>query len=173
MLRQYPNLTGLTAAFTGHRPPKLGGYSEKVDEQLIALATFAMLKTKPAKVISGMALGWDMNVAFAAIRLKIPVVAAVPFKGQERMWPDQSRGRYNAILKACSEVVIVSPGDYASVKMQKRNEWMVNNCDHLIALWDGSMGGTYNCVAYAQGIKRPLLNLWQEWQTLIGGGVLL
>jgi uncharacterized phage-like protein YoqJ len=172
MQRSYPNLTGKTAAFTGHRPPKLGGYGIKVDEQLIALATFIMLKTNPAKVISGMALGWDMNVAHAAIRLKIPVTAAIPFVGQEKIWPDASKERYHAILEKCSEVIFVSPGSYASVKMELRNRWMVDKCDHLIGLYDGSSGGTQNCVMYAASQQRPMFNVWQEWQTLINGGKL-
>ena len=34
--------------------------------------------------------------------------------------------------------------------MQKRNEYMVDNCDLLIACWSGvKKGGTYNCVKYA------------------------
>ncbi|PAD70641.1 hypothetical protein CHH83_02225 [Bacillus sp. 7586-K] len=34
--------------------------------------------------------------------------------------------------------------------MQKRNEWMVDNSDYVIAVWDGTKGGTGNCVKYAQ-----------------------
>lgn len=169
----YPNLQGLTAAFTGHRPPKLGGYGERTDEQLIALAHFILRETKPAKVISGMALGWDMNVAFAAIRLHIPVVAAVPFKGQDSVWPDHSKQRYTALLNRCAGVHIVSPGSYASVKMQIRNEWMVDRADYLIALWDGSPGGTGNCVEYATKRGTPILHLWKEWQDMQKGRTLV
>jgi uncharacterized phage-like protein YoqJ len=165
----YPNLQGLTAAFTGHRPPKLGGYSEKVDEQLIALASFILRETKPARVIVGMALGWDINVAYAAIKLHIPVIAAVPFKDQDRVWPEDSRTRYHMILQRCEEVHIVSPGSYASVKMQIRNEWMVDRCDYLISLWNGTHGGTGNCVQYAMQRGTPVLQLWKEFQQVQQG----
>ena len=37
--------------------------------------------------------------------------------------------------------------------MQERNEWMVNNCDVLIAVWDGTSGGTANCVKYAESLQ--------------------
>jgi uncharacterized phage-like protein YoqJ len=37
---------------------------------------------------------------------------------------------------------------YNPLKMQKRNEYMCNNADYLIAIWDGSSGGTKNCVDY-------------------------
>ena len=50
---------------------------------------------------------------------------------------------------------IVSPGEYAAFKMQVRNEWMVDQLnpatDLLLAAWDGSPGGTGNCVKYATG----------------------
>jgi uncharacterized phage-like protein YoqJ len=165
----YPSLNGLTVAVTGHRPVKLGGYSEATDLQLIALARFILTETKPAKVISGMALGWDINVAYTAITMKIPVVAAIPFKGQELMWPKASQERYHAILRRCAEVHIISPGDYASVKMQLRNEWMVKRCDWLIALWNGTHGGTGNCVNYALHRKCPILHVWPEWQKVLEG----
>jgi uncharacterized phage-like protein YoqJ len=32
---------------------------------------------------------------------------------------------------------------------QKRNEWMVDHAQMVIAVWDGSSGGTANCVKYA------------------------
>ncbi len=37
---------------------------------------------------------------------------------------------------------------------------MVNNCDMLIAVWDGSDGGTANCVKYAQskGVDIRIIN---------------
>lgn len=165
----YPDLQGLTAAFTGHRPPKLGGYGDKTDEQLIALASFILRETKPDKVIVGMALGWDMNVAYTAIRNHIPVIAAIPFLGQEKLWPQVSQERYKRILERCADVVIVSRGDYAAVKMQIRNEWMVDNADHLIALWNGTHGGTGNCVQYALKHRVPTLHVWKEWQSIISG----
>ena len=39
---------------------------------------------------------------------------------------------------------------YHPAKMQKRNEFMVDNCDILIALWNGTSGGTKNCINYAK-----------------------
>ncbi|WP_188052008.1 hypothetical protein [Azospirillum sp. Sh1] len=48
--------------------------------------------------------------------------------------------------------------------MNTRNEWMVDHSDRLLALWDGSQGGTANCVRYARGLGRPIDNLWSEWE---------
>lgn len=39
---------------------------------------------------------------------------------------------------------------YKGYLMQKRNEYMVDNINELIAVWDGQSGGTANCVNYAK-----------------------
>lgn len=151
-------------AGTGHRPEKLGGHSDRVHGRLVDLARAALLHYRPSKVISGMALGWDTALAEAALELGIPLVAAVPFAGQELRWPATSQKRYRDILGRAEEVVIVSPGSYAVWKMQTRNEWMVDHCDKLLTLWDGSEGGTGNCVAYARRVQREMGHLWATWQ---------
>ncbi len=148
---------------TGHRPDKLGGYSSETRARLRRLATWFFEANRPDFVISGMALGWDMAWAEAAIEMHIPVVAAVPFSGQESTWPLASRDRYQQILSQCQRVEIICPGPYGSWKMQERNQWMVDNSDMVIALWDGSDGGTANCVQYAERLNRQIHNLWPYW----------
>lgn len=158
-------------AGTGHRPDKLGGYGDDVLQQLYRLALRKLREIEPSKVISGMALGWDTALAMAALKLDIPLVAAVPFAGQESRWPQRSQERFRAICRAATTVHVVSPGGYSGAKMQARNEWMVDRCDVLLALWNGTAGGTANCVAYAQrrqdatGLFPPvaILNVWEEW----------
>jgi uncharacterized phage-like protein YoqJ len=61
----------------------------------------------------------------------------------------------------------VSPGGFTSYAMQIRNEWMVDHCDLLVALWDGSPGGTGNCIRYAKRAKCATVNLWPHWSKLI------
>ena len=150
-------------AGTGHRPPKLGGYSEAALAKLISFAGIHLKKIKPTTVISGMALGWDTALACAALELDIPLIAAIPFKGQELMWPTGSQERYTRLLSEVSELVIVSSGGYSVQAMQERNEYMVNNSDLVLALHNGSPGGTGNCVRYANKINKPIKNLWDEW----------
>lgn len=156
-------------AATGHRPDKLGGYGLPVTEALTALARTFLEGLGdgpkcPSRVITGMALGWDQAWAAAAAELGIPYVAAVPFQGQEKAWPEGAQRRYETILRGAAEVVTVLPGGYAPYKMQVRNEWMVDHADHVVALWDGSTGGTANCVAYAKKAGKPITNLWPQWR---------
>ena len=150
---------------TGHRLPKLGGYSDKVFVRLVGLATDYLISTMPDEAISGMALGWDQAWAQAAIDMHIPLTCAIPCNGQESQWPHKSQVQYRAILSKAAKIVNTSPGPYAAWKMQKRNEWMVDNCDKVIALWDRSGGGTANCITYAKSIGKPIINLWDKWRS--------
>lgn len=160
-------------AGTGHRPDKLGGYSDHVFSKAVFLAE-TYLKALPTClqkttiVISGMALGWDMALAQAAINLQpnVELLAAVPFEGQEKVWPSKSQSLYRALLARADEVEIVSSGGYAAWKMQTRNEWMVDHCQELLALWNGSEGGTANCIKYAEKVGCPVINLWSRWEML-------
>jgi uncharacterized phage-like protein YoqJ len=127
-------------AGTGHRPEKLGGFGAEINRTLHALATRWLSEEHPGVVISGMAQGWDQALAHAAIDLGIPLVAAIPFKGQEAIWPLAAQRRYQAILRRAREIVAVSEGGYSARAMQARNELMVDLCDSLVALWDGSSG---------------------------------
>jgi len=145
---------------TGHRPQKLGdeynGVGPYSDWMRFVLRGL-LEQHEPSKVISGMALGADMIWAEVALNLNIPVIAAVPFRGQETIWPKKSKDRYFGILKQCEQTIMVSQGIYAAFKMQKRNEWMVKNCSFVVAIWDGSEGGTANCVKYAESKNKEVI----------------
>lgn len=151
-------------AGTGHRPNKLGGYADPLPR---GLARQFLEECRPDEVISGMALGWDTCIALAARDLGIPYVAAIPFEGQEHKWPEQSRRVYGAIRKGAAREIVISSAGYSAEAMQKRNEWMVDNCTLLIALWDGSDGGTANCVRYAERAGRLTINLWGRYREYV------
>jgi uncharacterized phage-like protein YoqJ len=151
-------------AATGHRPNKLGGYSGSAFTDLKDFAVRYLAENCPTRVISGMAQGWDQAWAVAAVALGIPFIAAVPFVGQESRWPDLARRRYRELLKRAYQIHYPDPGgSYAPWKMQARNMWMVDNCDRVIALWNGTEGGTANCVRYAERAGKPVENLWVQW----------
>lgn len=157
-------MTDIFAA-TGHRPSKLGGYDFEVFHRLVDLAdAYLSLAHSPKRIICGMALGWDMACAEAAYRIGLPFIAAVPFAGQESKWPASSRQTYGRLLKAAYHVEIVCTGGYAAWKMQIRNEWMVARSDEILAMWDGTEGGTANCIEYATRVKKPITNLWAYWK---------
>lgn len=148
---------------TGHRPDKLGGYGEEATQKLIAFARHILAELCPDTVITGMALGWDTALAEAAHDLNIPFHAYIPFIGQEGRWPRESQARYAALLYHAEKSVYCSPEGYAVWKMQKRNEDMVRDSEIVLALWDGSRGGTSNCVGYANKVGKKVMNVWDEY----------
>jgi uncharacterized phage-like protein YoqJ len=113
-----------------------------------------------------MALGWDQAIARACEFWNVPYVAAVPFTGQERMWPLLSQREYRRLLAGAERVVVVSEGGFSSEKMRVRNRWMVDNSTQLLALlgkWE--TGGTWDCVKYAERVGRQTRNCWRDWET--------
>jgi uncharacterized phage-like protein YoqJ len=151
-------------AGTGHRPDKLGGFDAHTSQRLFDMAQATLKHFQPTAVISGMALGWNWALAEGALALGIPLIAAVPFAGQEKRWQPAAQARYHQILtQACVE--IVSPGGYSTRAMQVRNIWMVNRCHLLLALWNGTSGGTANCLDYANAEGCKVFNLWKSWET--------
>lgn len=143
---------------TGHRPNKLGDYFGR---DLVTLA-IKHLSSHNGNVISGMALGWDTALAQAALELALPLVAAVPFPDQDAAWRPGDRALYRSILHRATKVEIVSPG-YVLGAYQRRNEWMVDRSYKVLALHNGTSGGTLNCIRYANRRGVPVDNLWNEW----------
>lgn len=118
--------------------------------------------------ITGMALGADQIFAEAVIRMRdaglpLKLVAAVPFLGQESKWNIPAQKKYREILNQCDSVQIVSEGAYTPYKMQIRNEWMVNNSNFTLAIWNGAeKGGTWNCIQYARKLGKQIWQLHSE-----------
>jgi uncharacterized phage-like protein YoqJ len=150
---------------SGHRPDKLGGYSDQVAARLESLAWcwLAGHRTSVSFVVSGMALGWDQALARASVAARVPFHAYVPFKGQETMWPKASQQAYHDLLAQAARVVYVCEPGFASWKMQRRNQAMVDAGTHGLVLWDGTSGGTRNCLQYADLKQKQYTNLWKEW----------
>lgn len=143
-------------AATGHRPDKLGGYgdSNPTKEWVKQELKKVIRRVKPNYCISGMALGVDQWFAEVCIELDVPFHAYIPFDGQESVWPHQSKLHYYELLKKAAKVVTVCSPGYEAWKMQKRNMAMVDACTDLVEVFDGSPGGTANCVDYAKKVER-------------------
>jgi uncharacterized phage-like protein YoqJ len=149
----------MIVAFTGHRPNKLGGFLLPNPTYIHVCQQLekTIKELQPTEAISGMALGIDQWAANICRKLGIPFTAAIPFVGQEKAWPEASQKTFRALLNKATKQVIVSEGGYAAAKMQIRNEYMCDHCDVLVAVWDGTSGGTGNCVKYAQSIGKQII----------------
>ena len=105
------------------------------------------------------------------INREITLEVAVPFKDQPNAWfKNDDKERYNKQLEIADKVTYVDGldeyrksntkiGEYNVAKMQLRNMYMVDNSDVVIAVWDGTSGGTGNCVKYARKIEREIIQI--------------
>lgn len=147
----------MIVSFTGHR--KIFGqyFPHKVWNPVCEEIIRVLKEVKPELILSGMALGADSVACEAANALGIPYKAIIPFAGQENAWPLKSRVRYQKYLASAKEVVIVSGGGYSAWKMETRNHYLVDNCNLLIGCYDGSSGGTANCLEYARQKQKQII----------------
>lgn len=147
-----------TLCFTGHRPDKLNGYnpldnkkllwalSAEIEEYIIDLGVDTF--------ISGMALGVDIWAARIVLKLKekypnIKLICAIPCLNHPEKWKEHDQIIWNGVCDYADSVVYVTNEEYTPYCMQLRNQFMVDNSDYVLAVWDGSKGGTANCVNYA------------------------
>jgi uncharacterized phage-like protein YoqJ len=149
----------MIVAATGHRP-------KDIEEDLGVVELKARVKlqyTKSERLICGMADGFDLLAAKAAIELGLPITAARPWSGH-KVSPDWSE-IYDEVLDYADKVVVVTeadkyPGHWV---MHKRNQWMVDNADAVMAYWNGKeSGGTYECRKYAKKVGKPVANIFYD-----------
>ena len=156
------------ACFTGHRKEGLPfGADESREEcrKLISLLEEQierLYNEKGVRVfISGMALGTDQIAAEAVIRFRethkdVVLVAALPCTDQCKSWKMAEQDRYHGILALADHVYTLEP-EYVDGCMLARNRFMVNNCEYVIAVWNGKrIGGTWSTVSYARSNNRTL-----------------
>lgn len=156
----------LIIAITGHRPNKLDNdYDLKSDlimaikaEILTILKELKLANNLKQTLVTGMAIGIDTLFAQIAIENNLNFIAAIPCLGQSAKWPTKSVARYINILgSTLCTIQHVTGKPYTKTCMQERNRWMVDKCNVLIAVWDGSPGGTANCVKYANSVDKYII----------------
>lgn len=155
-------------AGTGHRPPALGLSYDIVDRDRLDRFVYNELDYGDTNEISliytGMAQGFDQSLAVAAKLLKIPYIAVLPFEGMDARWPQESRDRFNTLLKHADDVIIIRD-KYSKRAYFERDIYMVDQCDCLVALYneENKDSGTGITVGYARDKSKAVINLWESW----------
>ena len=149
----------MCCAFTGHRARKLPWQYDESDprcadlKRRIADAVESACASGFDRFICGMAEGCDLDFCEAVLAARgsyphIRLEAAVPFSGQADRWPAPERERYDSLLSQCDRVTVLQE-HYSAGCMMRRNRYMVDKADLLIACFDGQSGGTLNTLRYA------------------------
>lgn len=160
---------GKTCAVTGHRVQALNAVENEV---MPRVAKKVIAKLQPKVVITGMAVGWDQEIAKACLSLGVPYIAAVPFEGQEKLWPKAVQREYFRLLENACRLEYVCEPPFVAYKMHVRNKWMVdyalkeNGC--IASLWNGKEeGGTFSCLQYARTKHLSHFEVYPYMQRLI------
>jgi uncharacterized phage-like protein YoqJ len=149
----------LKVSVTGQRPKTLDNdytYQSDLWKFIYEELEATFLKINPPKIYVGGALGVDTVAAEVALKLNIPYVLCKPFIGQEDSWGPEQQRHYNELADYAQSVVVLGTKDQLPWIYQKRNEYMVDNSDIVVAVWNGFKGGTRNCVEYALKQKQTV-----------------
>ena len=157
---------GKKCCFTGYRPQKLAYLKEETGREYQKLYAALTEQIKEALgrgydyFISGFAEGVDLMAAEIVIALKrdgyeISLEAAMPAMNQTDGWEDLSRGIYYMLLDQADRRVC-EDRTMTRYSCLRRDEYMVDQSDLVIAVFDGKKGGTDYTVNYARKKKRDL-----------------
>lgn len=158
-----------TCCFTGHRPDKLPWGTDERDPRCAALKASILRELEGLYLrgwrhfISGMARGADLYFAEAVLALKekypaVTLEGAVPCQSQANRWPPAEQARWRAILNACDVESLVQE-HYDRFCMHRRDRYMVDHSSAILAVFDGTPGGTMYTLNYAMEQKLDILLL--------------
>lgn len=149
--------------FTGHRPEKLAG-SERAIKAALKKEIKLAIQDGYNVYITGMARGTDLWAAEIILDLRrknkdLKLICAIPYEGFERRWSEHWQKLYLKILAKADLVRVIGKGYHPGI-FQIRNEWMVNHSSRVIAVYNGSLGGTKNTIDYSmqQGIAVHIID---------------
>ena len=150
-----------SVCFTGHRSQKLVWGFNGSDERCLKMQD--NLRIEIEKTInrgyetfySGMALGFDLICVETILDLKkkysdIKIVGVLPCKTQDSKWQVKDRERYRKLLWQLDGVRCIYDNYIGAECMLERNRFMVDNSALMIALYNGTNGGTKSTIEYAR-----------------------
>lgn len=142
-----------SCCFTGHRPDKLQTPEAIVIKQLDSAIQNA-INNGYSTFITGMAKGVDIWAAELVLNYRcnypqIELVCAVPYRGFGLHWDKEWTKRFSQIIQQADAVHYICP-KFSYGAYQMRNIWMIDHSALVIAVYNGSSGGTRNTIAYAQ-----------------------
>ena len=165
----------MKVAATGHRIEKFEGSAFALSNTLTWLDLMADFLASDERFgldegISGMATGVDQLWATVVLEKKIPLSAYVPYWGQARKWSSENRDNWSAILGLARDVKVFGRSEpYDVSTIWDRNRGMVDDCDLLLVVKDGSdTGGTAGTLRYAQEVGRSWVS-YNPWDNSVNG----
>ena len=151
-----------SCCFTGHRPEKCIG-SEEVIRAMLLKEIQNAIHDGFDTFITGMANGVDTWAAEEVLKIKednneIKLVCAVPFKEVEKKRTVEEQKLFQRILNKSEETTYICPKQTRWC-FYARDKWMVNHSTRVIAVFNGTHGGTEYTINYANKKEREVILL--------------
>ena len=147
--------------FTGHR--NLDAAHATLIPSVLEQILRTLIRHGATNFYAGGALGFDTVAAIAVLRLKkefphIKLALILPCKTQTKMWGENDRAVYNAILE-CADSIEYVHENYTSYCMHDRNRRLVDCADLCVAYCEHNGGGTAYTMAYALKQNKEVINI--------------
>ncbi len=143
-------MSAIKIAFTGHRHLSYN--------QVVSYMNKLHQDYPDAIWVTGGAVGLDSLAASFAMAHNIKLWLILPFPPgvMSKFWSQAQRDVLERSIKYCDKFSVLSPVYDKSI-YQRRNERMVDLSDMVAAFFDGTPGGTANCVRYAQQVGKRMV----------------
>lgn len=143
-------------ALTGHRKKRLRGQEVKVYKWIINTFNILFTGQEEKEILCGMAKGADILFGQAALHYpdNIKLHLCLPCKHYGEVNADPA---YWELMDYASRVTYMQD-KWSKGCDDKRDKFMVDNCDILLAVWDGiKAGGTWSTIKYAFAQGKPVI----------------
>ena len=157
----------MRVALTGHRPQRLGLPEDEISiewnciigwltQQMIKITEISLIRDETVDLYCGMASGCDMVFGLIGSTLKdglsCKLHCILPCKDY-----NSSHKLYNLVKKHADEWVELSDKFYKGCD-NVRDQYMVDHCDVLLAIWDGNKsGGVWSTIRKAQKAGKKII----------------
>lgn len=160
--------TKIVCCFAGPRPQSLPfGLDENNAsclrlKQVLKEQTVYLIEILGAThFISGVDLGIGQYAAEIVLGLKkdypgITLECAIPCEKQAENWTVAQRERYFSIVEHCDKETLLQRY-YTSDCRKKRKEYMVNQSNYVLAVWNGRAGDTRNIISLARSMEKTII----------------
>jgi hypothetical protein len=119
---------------------------------------------QPLEAVSALAAGADQLIAREALRCGATLRAIVPSEGYEVTFSPNDRSAYEWLLEKADDVTRLDFPSPTEEAFWAAGKAVVDQCDVLIAVWDGEpargLGGTGDVVTYARELGRDVRIIW-------------
>lgn len=146
-------------ALTGHREERLRGQENKVFMWMENTIHILFAEQEEKEILCGMAKGADILFGQAALQYS-------KYLGNIKLHlclPCKRYGEINAdpqywILREKAAQITYMQDKWSKGCDDRRDRFMVDNCDILLAVWDGiKVGGTWSTIKYARAQGKPII----------------